>query len=103
MSALISIVIPTHNRSELLVRAVDSVIYQTFKDSEIIVVSNGSTDNTDEVMSKYEDKRINYISYRIAQGGNAARNKGIKAAKFDYIAFLDDDDEWHPEKLQKQL
>ena len=103
MISLISIVIPTHNRSDLLQRALDSVLNQTYGDFEIIVVSDGSTDNTDEIMANYQDERINYISYHPSRGGNVARNTGIKAAKYDYIAFLDDDDEWHPTKLQKQL
>jgi len=102
---MISVVIPTHNRADLLERAVKSVLNQTYKEFEIIVVSDGSSDNTDEVVERLKDndERIKYISYHPGKGGNVARNTGIEEANYDYIAFLDDDDEWLPEKLQKQI
>ncbi len=102
---IVSVVIPTHDRCDLLPRAIKSVQSQTFQDFEIIIVSDGSTDGTDELMKKLseEDSRINYISYHPGHNGNYARNTGIKAAKGEYIAFLDDDDEWMPSKLEKQL
>ncbi len=102
---MISVVIPTHNRCDLLPRAIRSVQEQTIKDLEIIVVSDGSTDGTDYLMDslKKEDSRINYIAYHPGHNGNFARNTGIKAAKGEYIAFLDDDDEWLPTKLDEQL
>lgn len=102
---MISVVIPTHNRVDLLPRAIESVLKQTYSDFEIIIVSDGSTDNTEAVVKKYieKDSRIKFIGYSPAKGGNIARNTGIKAAQGDYIAFLDDDDEWLPKKLEKQL
>lgn len=102
---MISVVIPTHNRSDLLKRAVESVRKQSIEDIEIIIVSDGSTDDTDIVVEnlKIEDSRINYISYKTPLGANTARNKGIEAASGVYVAFLDDDDEWAPKKLEKQL
>lgn len=102
---MVSVVIPTHNRCDLLPRAIRSVQEQTIKDLEIIVVSDGSTDSSDTIMEKIkkEDPRINYISYYPGRNGNFARNTGIKAAKGEYIAFLDDDDEWFPTKLEEQL
>ncbi len=102
---LVSIVIPTHDRKDLLPRAIQSAQNQTYSNTEIIVVSDGSTDGTDEVMEeiKAKDSKITYISYQPGKGGNYARNTGIKAAKGDYVAFLDDDDEWHSDKLQKQI
>lgn len=102
---MVSVIIPTHNRANLLLRAIKSVQEQTIKDLEIIVVSDGSTDDTADVMKKIsnEDNRINYISYFPGHNGNYARNRGIMAAKGDYIAFLDDDDEWLPMKLEMQL
>ena len=102
---MVSVVIPTHNRVDLLPRAIRSVQNQTIKDLEIIVVSDGSTDGTDELMEtlKKEDPRINYISYHPGHNGNYARNTGIKASKGEYVAFLDDDDEWLPAKLEEQL
>lgn len=102
---MISVVIPTHNRVDLLPRAIKSVQNQTVKDLEIIVVSDGSTDGTDELMKKLsqEDSCIKYISYYPGHNGNYARNTGIKAAKGEFIAFLDDDDEWLPTKLEEQI
>lgn len=101
----VSVVIPTHNRGNLIERAVRSAINQTHKKIEVIVVSDGSEDNTDDVMEKLaqEDSRIRYISYHPSKGGNVARNIGIDNAEFEYVAFLDDDDQWHNDKLEKQL
>ena len=102
---MVSVVIPTHNRVDLLPRAIKSVQSQTISDVEIIVVSDGSTDDTDTLMTKIakEDSRITYISYHPGHNGNYARNQGIKAAKGEFVAFLDDDDEWCPSKLEEQL
>lgn len=102
---MISVVIPTHNRSELLKRAVLSVSKQTLGDIEIIVVSDGSTDNTENVIKELiaSDSRIIFEAYPEAKGANFARNKGIELSKGEYIAFLDDDDEWDKQKLEKQL
>ena len=101
----VSVIIPTHNRADIVERAVKSVLNQTYQKFEIIVISDGSEDNTDAVMERIcnEDPRIRYISYHPAKGGNIARNIGIDNAKCDFIAFLDDDDEWHPDKIEKQL
>lgn len=102
---LVSVVIPTQNRSEVLKRAVNSALNQTYKNIEVIVVSDNSTDSTDEVMEKIkrEFNNVFYFSYSPSKGGNYARNLGISHSKGKYIAFLDDDDEWLPEKIQKQL
>lgn len=102
---MISVVIPTHNRCDLVGRSIDSVLHQTYNDIEVIVVSDGSTDDTDVVVSKYEnsDHRVKYVSYTPAKGGNYARNLGISHSTGEYVAFLDDDDTWFPEKLEKQL
>ncbi len=102
---MISVVIPTHNRSDLIQRAVKSATNQTYNDIEVIVVSDGCTDNTKEVVEVLiqEDKRIKFMEYAPAKGGNVARNMGIAAAKGDYVAFLDDDDEWFIDKLEKQM
>lgn len=101
----VSVIIPTHNRSDLLERAVMSVLNQTYKELEVIVVSDGSTDNTDEIIDKLKakDSRIKSLSYKPAQGANVARNKGIELADSEYVAFLDDDDEWYKDKLEKQM
>lgn len=101
----ISVVIPTHNRVKLLLRAVKSVQEQTYDNIEILVVSDGSTDNTSEVMQKMvaKDKRIKFIDCPVSRGANAARNEGIKNAVGNYVAFLDDDDEWTKDKLACQM
>jgi glycosyltransferase involved in cell wall biosynthesis len=99
----VSIVIPTYNRSRLLARAVKSVLNQTYKNFELIIVDDASTDNTEEVVNSFNDKRIRYLRHEKNKGEAAARNTGIKAAKYDYIAQQDSDDEWLPEKLAKQV
>lgn len=100
---LISVVIPTHNRLLLLKRAVNSVRNQTFINVEIIIVDDGSTDNTQEVFGATEERGFKYIRVDPPKGGNYARNIGIANASGEFIAFLDDDDEWLPTKLEKQL
>ncbi len=96
----VSIIIPTYNRAEYVTQAIDSVLAQTYTDYEIIVVDDGSTDKTKEELLPYMDK-IRYI-YQENAGVSAARNTGIKIAKGEWLAFLDSDDEWLPEKLKNQ-
>lgn len=94
-----SVVIPTFNRSELLLPTLDSVLNQTFSDFEIIVADDGSTDNTVQVLSDYiQNKRLKNVTVLVQsnQGPGIARNLGIRAAKGRYIAFLDSDDLWLP-------
>lgn len=102
---LVSVVIPTYNRAWLLERAVHSVLSQTFADLEAIVVDDASSDNTQDRIESLQqtDHRIRYIRHEGNQGAQAARNTGIRSAKGQYIAFLDSDNEWLHEKLQKQL
>lgn len=102
---MISVVIPTHNRADLLPRAIKSVQAQTWTDLEIVVVSDGSEDDTKSVVEALakDDARIKFIEYFPAKGGNVARNTGIENASGEYVAFLDDDDEFMPDKLEKQL
>jgi glycosyltransferase involved in cell wall biosynthesis len=99
----VSVIIPTYNRAQLISRTINSVLVQTFKDFEILVVDDASTDHTRQVVKQIEDRRIRFISHQKNRGGSAARNTGIKASKGEYIGFLDDDDEWLPEKLEKQV
>lgn len=99
---LISVIIPTYNRANLIKRSAESVLNQTYKNLELIIVDDGSTDNTKEVIDSLNDNRIVYIKQE-NQGACAARNKGIDAAKGKYIAFHDSDDAWHLDKLEKQL
>jgi glycosyltransferase involved in cell wall biosynthesis len=97
----VSIIIPTYNRERYVVKAIDSVLRQTFKDYEIIVVDDGSTDNTKEVVNQYGN-RIRYI-HQANSGVSAARNTGIKHARGEWLAFLDSDDEWLADYLYKQM
>lgn len=98
---LISVIIPVYNRPNLIKRAIDSVINQTYKFFEIIVIDNGSTDNTADIVEK-NYKSVNLIRQNHT-GVASARNKGIINSKGKYIAFLDSDDEWLPEKLNIQI
>jgi glycosyltransferase involved in cell wall biosynthesis len=98
-----SVIIPTHNRATLLPRAMNSVLSQTFTDFELIIVDDASQDNTERVVRSISDPRIRYLRHEIGRGGAAARNSGIREAKGKFIAFLDDDDEWLPAKLEKQI
>ena len=97
----VSVIIPTYNRSYFIKDAVESVLNQTYQDFELIVIDDGSTDKTKEVLASYEDK-LRYI-YQDNQGRSAARNHGIKLARGEYIAFLDSDDIWFPDKLARQV
>lgn len=99
---MISVVIPSYNRESTIIRAVNSVLCQTYSDIEVIVVDDGSTDQTREVLSDISDERFRYV-YQKNAGACAARNNGIEHAKGEYIAFQDSDDAWRPEKLIKQL
>ena len=97
----ISVIIPTYNRCDLLKRAINSVIKQTVTPKEIIVVDNGSTDQTYQMVSSLFPE-INYFIEK-KRGVSAARNKGILESKSKWIAFLDSDDTWKPTKLEKQM
>lgn len=103
MNQLVSVIITTHNRQELLSRAIESVLLQSYQNIECIVVDDASEDGTKEYCESIES--INYvrISKDESKGGNYARNLGIKNALGEYIAFLDDDDYWLPEKIEKQI
>ncbi len=98
---LVSVVIPTYNSGSYVVEAIESVLAQTYKNFEILVVDDGSTDDTKEVLVKYEGK-IRYL-YKSNGGVSLARNYGIEHSAGDYVAFLDADDVWLPEKLVKQM
>lgn len=96
---MISVVIPLYNKEQSITSTLESVLAQTYKDFEIIVVNDGSTDNSVDVVRAIDDDRIVFISQE-NQGVSAARNTGIIAAKGEYVAFLDGDDLWHPEYLE---
>jgi|GEM_PF-1135942 len=98
---MVSVILPTHNRAHYIPYAIQSVLNQTYKDIELIVINDGSTDETEEVIKPYL-RDINYI-HQENSGSGKARNEGIKAAKGEYIAFIDDDDIWLPWKLELQM
>jgi len=99
----VSVIIPTYNRAATLPRAIDSALEQTIDDLEVVVVDDGSTDDTESVLAAYEDPRVRPVVHATNQGANVARNTGLEHARGEYVAFLDSDDEWHPEKLERQL
>lgn len=98
----ISVVIPAYNASQYIAMAIDSVLDQTHRVDEIIVVDDGSTDKTQEVVARYEDKGVRYVR-QPNQGSACARNTGIALASGKYIAFLDADDFWLPNKINQQV
>lgn len=105
MTEKVSIILPAYNRAYCIRRAVDSVLRQTYPHWELIVVDDGSTDNTEEVIAKLaaEDGRVRYLRQPCNKGASAARNEGIRQGRYDYIAFQDSDDVWHADKLEKQM
>lgn len=106
---LVSVVIPTYSRNDMLQQAIDCVLTQTHQKLEVIVVDDNPPESeyriaTEKMMKRYEsDSRVRYIQNEKNLGGSGARNVGIEASKGDYIAFLDDDDEYRPNKIEKQL
>ena len=99
----VSVIISTYNRSHVLGRSIQSVLNQTFQDFELIIVDDGSTDDTEKIVSNLSNEKVKYVRHQKNRGASVARNIGIRLAKGDYIAILDDDDEWMPEILEKQM
>lgn len=99
----VSIIIPTYNRAQFLYDAITSVLNQTYQDFEILVIDDCSQDNTQEIVNSFHDTRIKYIRHEKNKGEAGSRNTGIRSSSAEYIAFLDDDDEWLPEKLKLQV
>lgn len=103
MSQLISVIIPTYNRASVLFRAIDSVLAQTYKNYELLIVDDGSNDETHELLLPLINlEKIKYFKHQ-NRGVSAARNVGVQNANGELITFLDSDDEWLPHKLQQQL
>jgi len=100
----VTVIVPAYNRADLLPRALDSVLSQTFGDLEVLVVDDGSTDGTANLVREYEarDRRVRYLRQPHNAGVSAARNRGLREARGKFIAFLDSDDEWFPEKIAHQ-
>jgi glycosyltransferase involved in cell wall biosynthesis len=99
----VSVVIPTYQRADLVGRAIDSALAQTVDDIEVLVVDDGSTDGTRATVDRIGDPRVRYFAHETNRGVSAARNTGVEAARGEYVAFLDSDDEWLPRKLDRQL
>ncbi|HEX3424276.1 MAG TPA: glycosyltransferase family 2 protein [Sphingomicrobium sp.] len=97
--ARISVILPVHNRADVLPRAIKSVLDQEFRDLELIIIDDGSEDESAKVAESFEDERVRLIRLKENCGGNVARNEGIRAASAPLIAFLDSDDEYLPSKL----
>jgi len=99
----VSVVTPVYNRAETLPRTIDSVLEQTFEDFKYLIVDDASTDDTPEVVAAYDDPRVEYLRHETNRRQAAARNTAIERAEGEYLAFVDSDDEWHPEKLERQV
>lgn len=100
---LVSIITPTYNCGKFISETIDSVLAQTYTNWEMLIIDDCSSDNTEEVVSKYKDSRIKYHCLEQNSGAAVARNTALKMAKGQWIAFLDSDDLWKPEKLEHQL
>ncbi|MCH8157675.1 MAG: glycosyltransferase family 2 protein [Nitrospinae bacterium] len=102
---VVSVVIPAFNRAHLLSRSVRSALDQDFRDTEVLVINDGSTDNTSEVVRELakQDDRLKLVEHDRNKGEAAARNLGVREARGTFVAFLDSDDEWLPGKLSKQI
>lgn len=100
---LVSVIIPTYNRIATLPRAISSVLNQTYGNLELIIMDDGSVDGTEEYIKSIKDDRIIYKRSEINLGPSVARNRGTELARGEYLAFQDSDDEWMPDKLEKQM
>src|ERR1035437_6016704 len=99
---MFSIIIPLYNKAKYIQKAIHSILSQTFQEYEIIIVNDGSTDNSLEVISSCQLSTVNYqLINQENKGVSTARNNGVKLAKYDYIAFLDADDWWEPTYLEE--
>ena len=103
MNELVSIIMPSYNTAKFISKTIESVLEQTYKNWELLIVDDCSTDNTDEIVSKYDDDRIIYLKNKKNSGAAVSRNKALKNAKGKWIAFLDSDDLWDADKLNVQI
>ena len=100
---LVSIIMPSYNTGKFIQETIDSVINQTYDNWELIIVDDCSSDNTDEIVKSIKDDRIFYLKNKKNSGAAVSRNKALKMAKGKWIAFLDSDDLWKKDKLEKQI
>ena len=103
VDGLVSIIMPSWNTERFIAETIQSVIDQTYTNWELIIVDDCSSDNTDEVVASFKDERIKYLHNEKNSGAALTRNKALREAKGEWIAFLDSDDLWMPEKLEKQI
>lgn len=101
--ARVSVIVPTYNRAEFLENALRSVLGQSFTDFELIVVDDGGSDHTAALVESLNAASVRYLRHDRRRGSAAARNTGLLDARGEFVAFLDDDDEWYPEKLLRQM
>src|SRR5690625_2675360 len=101
--ALVSVIIPVYNRENVILRAISSVLTQSYENIEVIVVDDASSDNTARVVAQVDDPRLRIIRRCSNYGAAAARNVGIGASVGQYLAFLDSDDYWLPDKIRQQV
>lgn len=103
IDGLVSVIMPSWNTSNFIAESIQSVIDQTYENWELIIVDDCSTDNTDEVVAKFTDKRIRYLKNEKNSGAALSRNRALREARGEWIAFLDSDDLWNPDKLEHQI
>ncbi len=103
MNELVSVIMPSYNTADYIADSIKSVISQTYQNWELIIVDDCSTDNTDDIVSYFSDNRIKYMKNKKNMGAAATRNRALREAKGEWIAFLDSDDLWLPNKLEKQI
>lgn len=103
MNDLVSIIMPSYNTAKFIGDSIESVLSQTYANWELIIVDDCSTDETDEVVSRFDDNRIRYLKNEKNSGAAISRNRALREAKGRWIAFLDSDDLWFPEKLEMQV
>lgn len=103
MNDLVSVIMPSYNTDKFIKQSIESVIDQTYKNWELIIVDDCSTDNTDNVVASISDERIVYLKNKVNSGAAMSRNRALREAKGRWIAFLDSDDLWSPDKLEKQI
>ncbi|MFV2045640.1 MAG: glycosyltransferase family 2 protein, partial [Anaerolineales bacterium] len=99
----VSVIIPTHNHAAFIGETIESVLNQTCRDFELIIINDGSSDNTKEVVNRYHDPRVRYMAFDENKGEPTARNTGIRASTGEFIAHLDSDDLYHPDKLEAHI
>lgn len=103
MEELVSIIMPSYNTANYIKLTIESVLKQTYQNWELLIVDDCSTDNTDNIVAQYNDKRIIYMKNKKNCGAAVSRNRALKVARGKWIAFLDSDDLWYPTKLEEQI